>query len=181
MGGFVDLSSPVTATIPTNVIINVASMPLTAGAGGFLNGINGVEFDGAGANDEVGQSLATGDVNDDGISDLIIGAYGASTNGPRSGSAYVVFGQKTGWSGAAIKLDSNLLNDITGIEFDGATAPNYVGYSVAAADANGDGIADLIIGAPYVSPKSIGEAGSTYVYYGKKSGWPTSPYNLGGL
>jgi hypothetical protein len=44
-----------------------------------------------------------------------------------------------------------------------------------------DGKADIIMGANEASPSEGHYAGSTYVYFGKASGWPTSPYNLGGL
>src|SRR5262249_5177364 len=56
----------------------------------MLNGANGFELDGGAENDKSGISVArAGDVNDDGINDVIIGAFNASSG---SGKTYVVFG-----------------------------------------------------------------------------------------
>ena len=46
------------------------------------------------AGDQSGRAVsAAGDVNGDGIDDLIVGAYGADPSGNYSGSSYVVFGR----------------------------------------------------------------------------------------
>src|SRR4028118_1175018 len=62
-----------------------------------LDGSNGFAINGIAVNDLSGLSVSSaGDVNGDGIDDLIIGAYGASPNGIFSaGQSYVVFGQGT--------------------------------------------------------------------------------------
>ncbi|ELR99784.1 S-layer family protein [Gloeocapsa sp. PCC 73106] len=58
-----------------------------------LNGTNGFTLNGVTAGDNSGRSVSNaGDINGDGIGDLIIGAYNASPNGSASGSSYVVFG-----------------------------------------------------------------------------------------
>ena len=59
-----------------------------------LNGLNGFTIDGADPVDQSGYSVsAAGDINGDGIDDLIIGARGADPNGnSNAGSSYVVFG-----------------------------------------------------------------------------------------
>ncbi len=60
-----------------------------------LNGANGFAINGIVANDYSGGSVSSaGDVNDDGIADLIIGALSADPNGENSGQSYVVFGGK---------------------------------------------------------------------------------------
>ncbi len=59
-----------------------------------LDGSSGFRLDGVTALDRSGRSVSTaGDVNGDGIDDLLIGAFGAP-NGNFSGSSYVVFGVK---------------------------------------------------------------------------------------
>ena len=62
-----------------------------------LNGSNGFAINGIAADDQSGRSVSSaGDVNGDGIDDLIIGAYHASPNGiSYAGQSYVVFGQGT--------------------------------------------------------------------------------------
>ena len=54
-----------------------------------------LEISGANAYDNAGDSVAgAGDMNGDGLADIIVGAPGASNNGRRrSGSVYIVFGQ----------------------------------------------------------------------------------------
>ena len=114
------------------------------------------------AGDESGYSVAVGDVNGDGIPDLIITAPMASPNGVSdAGSVYVVFGTKTGFPNP---LPLNSLNGTNGFRLDGVTVPNVdaVGQSLAVGDINGDGIPDIIIGAPVAN--SV--AGYTYVVFG---------------
>ena len=65
----------------------------------ILDGDNGFQVDGVAANDNSGFSVsAAGDINGDGVDDVIIGAYGADPNGGSSGSSYVVFGQTGGFN-----------------------------------------------------------------------------------
>ena len=134
-----------------------------------LNGTNGFELDGVAANDYSGSSpSAAGDVNNDGIQDIIIGAWGASPGGLyQAGRTYVLFGKANWTSPIAI----NALNGINGFELDGAAANDNSGFSVSlAGDVNNDGIQDIIIGAPQFTTVGIGK---TYVVFGKAN-W-TSP------
>ena len=63
---------------------------------GSLSGADGFRLDGVAADDLSGRSVsAAGDINGDGLADLIVGAYGAALNGINSGSSYVVFGRDT--------------------------------------------------------------------------------------
>jgi hypothetical protein len=144
-----------------------------------LNGTTGFRLDGVAAGDESGSSVATaGDVNGDGFADLIIGAKGADPNGSGSGSSYIVFGKASGFS-STVNLSS--LNGTTGFRLDGAAAADSSGYSVASAgDVNGDGFADLIIGAFHADPNGKSDSGSSYVVFGQASGF-TSAINLSSL
>ena len=139
-----------------------------------LNGSNGFRLDGAAVSDFSGRSVASaGDVNGDGYADLIIGADGADPGGHFSaGSSYVVFGKASGW---AATLDLGTLNGSTGFRLDGTANYDTSGYSVASAgDVNGDGYADLIIGAYAADPSGHSSAGSSYVVFGKAGGWAAS-------
>jgi FG-GAP repeat protein len=92
--------------------------------------------------DGAGSSLATGDWNGDGLSDVVIGAHPSSNNDELSGSAYLVAGT------AALKdLDLGVLAD-GWQRIDGDSGAAYAGRAVAVGDFSGDGVDDVSIGAP---------------------------------
>ena len=66
-----------------------------------LDGRNGFCLDGVASSDKSGYAVsAAGDVNGDGVADLLVGASDAGPGGePSAGSTYVVFGQNTAVSG----------------------------------------------------------------------------------
>ena len=106
-----------------------------------------------------GFSVATaGDVNADGFSDLIIGAYNFDNGQANEGRAFVYHGSATvppitpSWT-----AESN-------------QASAWFGYSVSTAgDVNGDGYSDVVIGAPYYDNGATDE-GMVFLYYGSASG-----------
>ncbi|MDZ8262316.1 FG-GAP-like repeat-containing protein [Nostoc sp. ChiQUE01b] len=150
-----------------------------------LNGTNGFIINGIAAGDSSGYSVSNaGDVNNDGIDDLIIGANGASPNGKvGAGQSYVVFGENNLGSGGTLNLSS--LNGSNGFIINGIAASDYSGYSVSnAGDINNDGIDDLIIGAPYApyrSPNGMENAGQSYVLFGGNNLGSGGTLNLSSL
>ncbi len=128
-----------------------------------LNGNNGFRIEGINLGDSIGRSVSSaGDVNGDGFDDLIIGASVADPNGFNSGASYVVFGgSSVGYSGS---INLSILNGYNGFVINGLTEYDQLGDSVSSAgDINGDGFADLIIGAP--SANSYVVFGRAYVGY----------------
>jgi hypothetical protein len=120
------------------------------------------------AGDRSGSSVSSaGDVNGDGIDDLIIGAFYADPNGnPNAGRSYVVFGSDTGLPNP---LDLSDLNGSNGFTINGVNAGDESGRSVSSAgDVNGDGIDDLIIGAYRADPNGNTYAGSSHVLFGQE-------------
>jgi hypothetical protein len=123
-----------------------------------------------------------GDVNGDGLGDLIIGAPFHDAAGTDAGRSYVVFGKK---DTAEINLVSILNGNGTSANGGGQGAGGFAitgeentlsGFSVSGAgDVNGDGLGDLIIGAPYHDAAGT-DAGRSYVVFGKKD---TAEINLG--
>jgi FG-GAP repeat protein len=134
----------------------VANKP-NAGAAFLYSGANGAllhQLNGNTAYDNFGTALSyAGDVNRDGIPDLIVGAPGADPGGLSSaGMVYV-------YSGA----DATLL-----YQWNGTAADDEFGYSVSnAGDLNRDHYDDLIIGAPWADPHGVSNSGSAYAFSGK--------------
>jgi flagellin-like hook-associated protein FlgL len=103
------------------------------------------------------------------LNDLIVGAFTSSPNGLESGSAYVVFGKSDGNAVELSQIEQDS-ND-NGFVINGASAGDIAGKSVSGAgDVNGDGLDDVIIGAPMAEPNSYYGAGKSYVVYGKSDG-----------
>ena len=133
-------------------------------------GSDGFAIEGTTEGDFSGESVSgAGDVNGDGLADLIVGAFGAAPNGEvRAGSSYVVFGKP---GDKTAHLES--LGD-GGFVIEGAAAYDASGRSVSGAgDVNGDGLTDLIVGAP-----GVGDSGLSYVVFGKLD---NEPVDLGAL
>lgn len=134
-----------------------------------LDGSNGFSINGIAAESRTGFSASrAGDVNGDGISDLIIGAYRVDSNGDNSGQSYVVFGH-TGSFSSHIELSD--LNGNNGFIINAVSAGDFAGVSVnTAGDVNNDGIADLIIGAPAADPNGS-SSGQAYLVFGQSNGF----------
>lgn len=135
-----------------------------------LDGTNGFRLDGINAGDYSGRSVSgAGDLNGDGFADLIVGAFRADpTGGNNAGESYVVFGKASGFT-AAVELAS--LDGADGFRLDGIDADDSSGRSVSGAgDVNGDGFADLIVGARDADPNGDSYAGESYVVFGFDSG-----------
>jgi hypothetical protein len=119
---------------------------------------------GGGARDRAGTSVAgAGDVNGDGTGDVLVGAPGARA---RRGAAYVVFGSRKHLTIHLSKLGHH------GFAISGSNGPSRdaVGTSVSGAgDVNGDGLADVIVGAPGADPLGRRNDGAAYVVFGKRS------------
>ena len=118
-------------------------------------------IDGAAPFDGLGRSSVTvaGDVNADGMADILVGAPSADNNGRvGSGSAYVVFGKARLGDVDLAALGTS------GARIDGAVAAQGAGARVAAAgDVNRDGVADLLID---TEPSTAGQPSVVYVVFG---------------
>jgi len=112
---------------------------------------------------QLGWSVAgAGDVNGDGYADVIVGAYTYDAGETDEGAAFVFLGSASGVANGnpattAARLESNQ-------EF------AQLGYGVAGAgDVNGDGYADVIVGAPQYDAGETDE-GAAFVFLGSASG-----------
>jgi FG-GAP repeat protein len=103
-----------------------------------------------------------GDVNGDGYADVIVSAYFYDAGTSDEGAVFIYHG---GGSGIA---DGNPATAGAELEPDQASA--NLGHSVAGAgDVNGDGYADVIVGAPFYDAGQTDE-GAAFVFLGSASG-----------
>ena len=131
-----------------------------------LNGTNGFVVTGAATGDRLGISVGNaGDLNGDGLMDLIIGAEEADPAGMNAaGKAYVIFGTLS----PPATLSVTSLNGTNGITLTGEDASDEAGHAVSGgADFNGDGYDDIAVGAPFAP--NINGNGRTYIYFGKET------------
>ncbi len=108
------------------------------------------------SNDMFGASLAVGDVNGDGQTDLIVGAPQHNMGDKIPGSVFIYFGGKTAkWDQPSLVVSG-----------EATSSYDHFGAAVAVVgDVNGDGGKDLLVGAPGVKI-SLAEEGRVYLFSG---------------
>ena len=158
------MTSRISITICVCLIIGFL-LPLSSAAQdslnlSTLNGYNhGFYVDGASVGDEIAKSMATGDINGDGIDDIIIGAQDAFSAGPTAGNTYVIYGKANQFQDP---IGVNELDGSNGFVVYGDVMNDNMGLSVAAGDFDGDGKDDLIMGAPLADPFAT-QSGEVYL------------------
>ena len=122
---------------------------------------------GADPSDHLAASLAVGDVNDDGIDDLLLGTHegdGPGNSRSGAGEAYAIFGSPT--LSGVIDLAAGGANVTVFGEKAGALG-DRLGYGLASGDFSGDGTDDLLITAQWAGgPDDTRLAGEAYVIFG---------------
>ncbi len=121
----------------------------------------GVALLGERADAKAGWSCAAaGDPNNDGVADLLVGAFTDAPTLDQAGAAYLVNGPVSG--------DTSLA-DADWVVRGGFQ--DRVGYDVAGdTDLNGDGVSDVVVGADRSDPSGYSNAGVVMVFYGPLSG-----------
>ncbi len=135
------------------------------GAGGNLDASNAMwSVIGGFPNAQFGTSVAAGDLNNDGFSDIIVSApfhQNSEVFNRPLGRVFVYLGSSNGPPALPSQVVIPALF---------AGSPHWFGYSVASAgDLNRDGYADVIIGAPRYTQPEVNE-GAYFIYYGSSTG-----------
>ncbi|MGD1914931.1 MAG: GC-type dockerin domain-anchored protein [Phycisphaerales bacterium] len=165
------------------ILIVAAGLPMAAMAQGdplrepfeaistidtLTDGVTGFRFGGRDVGTNVIELI--GDINGDGFGDIAVGDVPYSGPGPeKAGVAFVIFGSADGFANPVILDDLDGTDGVrleSFIAFDGLVAP------AGAGDVNGDGLDDMVIGAPGRGGYGSGEPGAdwhgrAYVVFGR--------------
>ncbi|HYF35333.1 MAG TPA: choice-of-anchor D domain-containing protein, partial [Prosthecobacter sp.] len=140
-------------------------------ASGILGTAPDVSIYGGDADDALASSLAVGDVNGDGLADLVLGAAaadGAGNSKAAAGEVYIIFGRTTFPATLTMKTQGDAGANVT---IYGATAQDQLSAGgLHLADFNADGVVDIVMGAPFADgpSESRPESGEAYVVAGRK-------------
>jgi hypothetical protein len=110
------------------------------------------------SDDSIASDLAAGDLDGDGLADLIIGAHRADSVAMNSGSVYLVPGPLTETWGS---LESH-----ASLRLDGSDLSDWAGEAITLGDLDDDGWLDLVVGAAQVNTDAGANSGAVYVHYG---------------
>jgi hypothetical protein len=120
---------------------------------------------GRSSGDQLGMSLTTGDFNNDGYDDVLMGAYNALDDDERAGKAFLIYGREEFVSSTWLLAIKN-----ADVEIKGEREGDGFGLSVYMGDINQDDIDDILVGAPFaLSTKGV-PAGKVYGYEGSTGG-----------
>ncbi len=148
------------------VLNGSAAGTTTSGAQLWSQGTAGVTGTPA-TGDRFGESWAGGDFDDDGFDDLAIGIPGDTVKGLDAGRVQVLFGSDDGLMTGGQQLLQEVRSD---------TPQNgdLFGSALAAGDFDGDGDADLAVGAPGEEVGGDDGAGAVFLHHGKPAGLATA-------
>lgn len=108
---------------------------------------------------QLGYAAASGDVNGDGYSDVVIGAPGYTHGEANEGAVFVFYGSSRGVNPTTYTLlEKNVENGRFGM------------FLASGGDVDGDGTDDIVVGTPFYAGDFDYSQGAIYVFYGVKNG-----------
>ncbi len=136
-----------------------------------------VEIYGQDAGDELGFTLAVGDINGDSTDDLVVGAPGGASDqdvDADAGEVYIFYG---GGLGSTIDLATTSAN----VTIYGARAGDRLGEGIAVLDIDGDGASDLALGAPMADGEfeSVTDGGVVFFLFNASIGTKRLDFTFG--
>ncbi|MCH9735297.1 MAG: integrin alpha, partial [Actinomycetia bacterium] len=119
----------------------------------------------SGGNKYLGHAVkGGGDVNGDGIGDILVGADNDA------GAAYLIWGTE----GTRTDLNLSNLAASEGFEILGENGGDRLGHGASlSGDYNNDGYADIVLGARFADPNGVSQAGKSYVIWGHSDDFGT--------
>ncbi len=156
------LASP---DIPDGGVVYLVLGPGPGPGSWEVDEVAAASFHGIEESDDAGRGLdLAGDLDGDGYADVVIGAPEYSPAWEIDGAVFLFLGRETGW-----ELETSLAGaDATWLSEDNT---EDAGYAVASGgDIDGDGLDDLVIGAPW-DDEVASNAGEVFVVFGRSVGW----------
>ncbi len=164
-----DFSSDVMDPTAT-VSFTPTSTPIDLPKGNLTDTSTDASFVGEHDGDWLGvNDYSVGDINGDGYDDFVASGYSQDST---YGYENVIFGKPTGWQkDVPVTSADNVLN-----YFDNRVGGALGGFDyLDPIDLNGDGLKDLV----FVDVTLPDDNLITYIIFGKKTGWPTGPVDIG--
>ncbi len=121
-------------------------------------------FTGEFTGDQLSVVAAAGDTNGDGYDDFLLGAPYNDDTGNEAGKVYLLHGRSTGWPADLALADATWAGEAEG---------DRLGWDLnSAGDVDGDGLHDLLLGAPRNADGGGESSGKTYLFFGRYGNWP---------
>jgi len=145
-----------------------------AGTHFWTQNSNGI-LDTAEADDLFGFSATAADVNGDRLDDVAVGVESEGVGSVAdAGAVNVLFGSRTGRTATGNQFINEDSPDVPS----SAEAQDFFGVAVVGADLDGDGFADLAVGAHREDLDGFADAGGVFVLYGSPDGLATAGSEL---